>query len=461
MAAAKPGFSADGTFIENPTALLEATIFSLPGAARGANAAKKAPLFNEILNLNETGNLGEYPTKSFQKIPILNLSRVSSSGAGLNCWFDSFLQCMSPKYRSIDINRRSALRDEFRNFIGTTLKESILAQRPSFLTKAPFEVTNEKFISNVLATGTEIEWLNGFLIAWYFGVNLIYVHRDSSGILQIACETSYQSPDCKTIIINHNGNHFEPIGKVVVGADKKLVEGESGSKFLFSWSDKELCNLKELNTMCHGNRHINSIWTQPTACEGVNVSKARAEANKLKPAPAVFNKAQAGEKRANLLERIGNGNLAALNELVEMGKNEINAKKDAISFLSLKNYMTQKSHKNILEKRTDWTQLKPIIDNYIANHEKREGLLKKIKNGNLAALDELVEMGKKEVAAGEEAVTFDSLKPHMDKLKKRTDWGSLEGIFATLKGGRRKRRTMKKRRSTNRKRTLKSKSRRR
>jgi hypothetical protein len=282
MAAIKPGFSADGTFIENPTKLLEESVPGLTGAARMAAVTKVAPTFRILEGTSlASGMLSETPTeKTVQELPRINLSRVSASGAALNCWFDSFLQCMSPKYRSLDLARRNDIRVGFRKYLGQEkVLNAILAQKPALMNHPALDFTDAKFINDIRletknAKGTiiqkDLDYTSGFLIAWYFGVNLIYLKRlhfpkEDRYDLDVICETSYQSPDCKTIIMcNIGGYHFEPVGKVVLTDDSKLLEGEGGSKFLFSWEDKELCSLKEFNNTLQCDLYPK--WSAPTIC---------------------------------------------------------------------------------------------------------------------------------------------------------------------------------------------------
>jgi hypothetical protein len=290
MAAIKPGFSTDGKFIENPTKLLEESVPGLTGAARAAEAAKAAPTFRTLEGSSlASGMLSETPTeKTVQALPGIGLSRVSASGAALNCWFDSFLQCMSPRYRSLDLKRRNELRVGFRKYLGQEkVLNAILAQKPTkheTFTLVFTDFTDEKFKKDVrgetVEAGralTDLDSLSGFLIAWYFGVNLIYLRRTPQNELAMMCETAYQSPDCKTIIMcNIGGYHYEPVGTVVLTDDSKLLEGEGGSKFLFSWTDKELCKLNRLSKSCTGYPE----WTLPTGCtEG---GRRRRKTRKLK-----------------------------------------------------------------------------------------------------------------------------------------------------------------------------------
>jgi hypothetical protein len=280
MAAAKPGFSADGTFIENPTALLEATVPGLTGAARGANAAKSSPIFEKIKGTSLANDmLGEKSNqKTFQDLPGIGLSRVSASAENLNCWFDSFLQCMSPKYRSLDLTGRGKIRVGFRKYLGQeNVLNAILAQKPTkheTFTLVFTDFTDEKFKKDIRGetveagrSRTDLDSLSGFLIAWYFGVNLIYLKRNSEDTLEMVCETAYQSPDCKTIFMcNIGAYHFEPVGKVVLTDDRKLLEGDGGSKFLFSWTDTDLCALKGLSMRCKGYPE----WTVSASCAPTN-----------------------------------------------------------------------------------------------------------------------------------------------------------------------------------------------
>jgi hypothetical protein len=292
MATVKPGFSADGTFIENPTKLLEESVPGLTGAARMAAVTKVAPTFRTLEGTSlASGMLSETPTeKTVQELPRINLSRVSASGAALNCWFDSFLQCMSPNYRSLDLARRTELRVGFRKYLGQEpVLNAILAQKPT--KHETFQLiftdfTDDKFKKDVrgetIEAGralTDLDSLSGFLIAWYFGVNLMYLRRTRENELVMMCETAYQSPDCKTILMcNIGGYHYEPVGTVVLTDDSKLLEGEGGSKFLFSWTDKELCKLKGLSKTCSGYPE----WTLPTACVEGGRRRIRRKTRKLK-----------------------------------------------------------------------------------------------------------------------------------------------------------------------------------
>jgi hypothetical protein len=258
-----PGFNSSGN-ISDPSAFVEDILIkhskiSLIGAQR---AFKEYPTFKE--DKTTSGNLMDNNTdgsKKYQSIDSLKLTRVSASGAKNCCWFDSFLYCMSLKYRKMNYIQRQQTYINFRNYI-TKNKEEIKKYIPS-----SYDIIKPILDEDLTDKNKEkeIDSATGFGIAWYFGVNLIYIRYKDTNVT-IICDYAYQSPDCKTIIMNYTGNHFEPVG--ILGLDPESKFSEKESTFLFDWSDSALCPLKTIQTKCkEENPSFDKIWTEPSSCE--------------------------------------------------------------------------------------------------------------------------------------------------------------------------------------------------
>lgn len=274
-AAAIPGFSEDNKRIVDPVIFLESILVKLPGVAElftGAAGGDEAPTFAE--DKRTKGNLAnddEENQKSYQAIPVLGMMRYSASVEGQCCFFDSFLSSMSPKYRTLSLEHRKPVFKAFRQWCKTN-SARILAVKPPML-EGVLELTNDEFINDMGNYGREIGYISGWLVGWYIGVNVTYIRKDISGIYDIVCELSYQSPECKTIIIRQGAGHFEPVG--VLGLDAGGEYDEASSKFLFDWSDPRLCSLKVLAGQCQSVT-MDNTWLLPEACaETTTVEAAR------------------------------------------------------------------------------------------------------------------------------------------------------------------------------------------
>jgi hypothetical protein len=220
--------------------------------------------------------------KLYQPLEGTGLARVSANGSKNGCWFDAFLTALSNKYRNLSLKSRIEIETLFRQWCAAEPNVSAIhAAAPNFLKKAGICPKLDAFKASLGANKKEIDELDGYLIAWYFGVNLIYLKRDdASKQIQIVCNTSYQSPDCQCIFVFHTGNHFEPCSVVTDGQAEKDLE------YLFDWSDTTLCQLQIVSKQCT-NDLFDTSWVKPN-CTDSNVGKQRAAA--AKAAKAIMNK---------------------------------------------------------------------------------------------------------------------------------------------------------------------------
>jgi hypothetical protein len=263
-----PGFNSSGN-ISDPSAFVEDFITKnypkFTGMLRIATIKPYKPVYKKI---SSSKMLADGQTdKEYELLETIKLARIAASGVNNCCWFDSFLQCTSPKYRKLDSASRKLIREAFRAACGQdkTIND-IIKVLPSFMNPdTGLEVTKDKLKTDITNLTKDIDWIHGYAIAWYFGVNLIYIIREENQV-KVQCQTSYQSPDCKTILVYHTGNHFEPVGVLGLNSENKVVEKES--KFLFAWSDSALCALKKLNAPCKEiNPFFDTTWSEPTSCE--------------------------------------------------------------------------------------------------------------------------------------------------------------------------------------------------
>ncbi len=257
-----PGFSEDRVSIINPVALIETLIrqtgdikrsgifrinqspptFQKYGANLPANI-KNSPGISPSTYIQMLSEEADLNDKSYLAIPTVeSFTRISASGNKNICWFDSFLMCMSPSYRSLSLANRPKLISGFRNWCRLR-QDKILEQMPSFM---PQNFVNI-FKNDLDTLSGPIEAHTGFMIAWYFGVNIIYYILNDKGIFIFNDSIiNYQSPDCKTIFMIHSGGmtggaHYEPLGILGLTDDNKYDEKKS--TFLFEWTDPRLCKL--------------------------------------------------------------------------------------------------------------------------------------------------------------------------------------------------------------------------
>jgi hypothetical protein len=277
-----PGFSPDNKRIVDPVAFLESVLEGLDGVKvlfDRAAAAGAAPIFSE--KAQELGNLRNGKnSKTFQTIPVMGMVRLSTSTVNNCCFFDSFLTSMSPKYRTLPIDNRPTVFNLFRRWCANNTGR-ILAVKPEMADKLSPTVnnaitnanhTNSQFVEDVQNLKKEIETNTGWIIGWYFGVNVIYIYNPLQlpvGELpryNISCQTAYQSPECKTVIIRQGVGHFEPIGVLGLTMGKY---NEATSTFLFDWTDKALCALKVFADTCDdmNPQTVYKKWEVPVDCE--------------------------------------------------------------------------------------------------------------------------------------------------------------------------------------------------
>lgn len=262
----RTGFSEDGLSILNPTAFIEDILLNKLykiGLFRKPNSptvlSRETNIPNNLINFpnieqtyspNFSGMLDEQISmnqKTYLQIPNFgSFIRLSANGNNNNCWFDSFLTCMSPKYRSLSLHQRQSILPSFRNWCNKN-KTDILSEKPSYI--KPF-FTDDQFIHDIETPTIEIEMFTGFLIAWYFGVNIIYIKFEPTGPV-IDGTMSIQSPECKTIFMIHLGGtgagaHYEPVG--ILGLNNNQTLNEATSTFLFDWTDQRICQMPNLPT---------------------------------------------------------------------------------------------------------------------------------------------------------------------------------------------------------------------
>jgi hypothetical protein len=337
-----PGFSADGLSIENPTLFLQSILPPLKASEPPTlqKASNTASMLIDPINQN---------IKFFESTSIPGLSRISSSAYNNCCWFDTFLYCMIPDYRATSITDRIPIFKAFREWC-TNHAEKILAEAPSFMNKPGLSDAITQFKTNVGNLKSEIDWLSGFLIAWYFGVNLIYVNQPYKGIYALVCETAYQSPDCKVILMNlsqstaSTARHYEPIGNL-----------NFNTEFIFDWKEENtpgsnaLCYLKQFKELVcdKSGFKIHASWKYPKKCPkeileySTNIIEKYKQELIGKTSIANISKANYGEKVADLLAKIESGDKTALNELIKMGKKELVDKQSETALSYLKTYIPQ------------------------------------------------------------------------------------------------------------------------
>jgi hypothetical protein len=362
-----PGFSADGIFIENPSLFLQ-SIVSIP---KSINPPKFEKNTRASLLIDTRVN-----SKLVESTNIPGLSRISSSAENNCCWFDSFLQCMIPAYRSLSIETRIPIFKAFRAWCAKDENiKKILNEAPSFMNKSGLSDVLIQFKGNVQNLTSEIDWLSGFLIAWYFGVNLIYVNQPYKGLYALVCETAYQSPNCSSIIMNlsessaSSAKHYEPIG--IISLNNQSMLDELKSRFIFNWKEENtpgsdaLCYLKLFKELVcdKSGFKIHDSWKYPKNCPKAILEYSTKEVEKYKAklvgssTSANISKANYGEKVSGLLAKIEDGDETALNELIKMGKKELVDKISDVALGYLRGYKyrieekakTNTNAKNVLE----------------------------------------------------------------------------------------------------------------
>lgn len=228
------------------------------------------PNLQTMYSENYDGILSEETStniKTYLQLPSFGeFTRISASGYNNNCWFDSFLCCMSPRYRMLTLTQRQEVTQAFRNLCNENIRK-IVNEMPTLLKELYPETELQYELSTPMR---EISMLAGFAIAWYFGVNIIYIKFEPTGPI-IDTTMSIQSPDCKTIFMCHTGGmtgsaHYEPVG--ILGLTNDRLD-EKKSTFVFEWTDTRICQMPNrpaewVQPNCSTNSNAGSIVSANT-----------------------------------------------------------------------------------------------------------------------------------------------------------------------------------------------------
>ena len=256
------GFGPREGKIADPVRLVE-SVFEFEGINIPKGSKKPSFVqFDKDVNKNTvTNNL-----KKFELLPDIGTSFacVFADISGGNSWFDAFLMSMSPKYRNLSVKDRQGVAQGFRKECAK-ISDLILEQIPDDFFDA-FDVDAKKIegFKSELEGSKDINMGFGFFIAWYFGLNLVYLIQPPSGheIISASC---YQSEECHAIFMKKHLNRFNAV--VVLNLDKEEYDEEESTS-VFEWTDKRLCKLKELSTKVE-NDYIDTSWYFPISkdCE--------------------------------------------------------------------------------------------------------------------------------------------------------------------------------------------------
>lgn len=242
-----PGWNTTGKKISDPIAFVESIVE--PIIQQTPRLDSRVPTYTQTKNENHSDILSFDATRSvydYEEIPSFGLTRISADGDSNNCWFDSFLFCMSPSYRALSIMNRKSIRNHFRKWCAENVK-TIYESVPSVIrSSVEFSDIDQPLLEvDFKNPKKEIDTLEGFMIAWFFGVNCIVfatpgMHPDvsESNEYEPICETMFQSPNCKVICMAFSGNHYEPLVRATFSGTSLL---EKDTTTLFSWNDPQLC----------------------------------------------------------------------------------------------------------------------------------------------------------------------------------------------------------------------------
>jgi hypothetical protein len=205
-------------------------------------------------------------SKKFELLPDLpGFACVYADIHGGNSWFDAFLMIMSPKYRNLSVQDRHNVAQGFRKEC-TRISDSILNQIPDEFFVA-FKVDAKNFKSE-LGGSKEINMGFGFFIAWYFGLNLVYLEQIPDGH-EIVAPSCYQSEECHAIFMKKYLDRFNAV--VVLNLDMEIYNEEESTS-VFKWADKRLCKLRKLSESVDKNTPIDTHWEFPISedCNATN-----------------------------------------------------------------------------------------------------------------------------------------------------------------------------------------------
>ena len=255
-----PGWN--GNQITDPVKFLNSIL--QPIIDRTKRVDELTPTYKPSTEEDHPYMLGWDPVKSIsdtQSVPSLGLTRIASDANNNNCWFHTFLFCMSSSFRALSAKNRRPIVNVFRSWCANHIKEIYSAFPQKIKSMVEFEDITEKYLRTDLSNSKkEIEILEGLVIAWFFGINCIYFATPGmysalpdSTKYEAICESMIQSPDCKVICIAYTGNHYEPLIHAVFDEPtvrnkapnktniltSRLVDTESTT--IFSWDDQKLC----------------------------------------------------------------------------------------------------------------------------------------------------------------------------------------------------------------------------
>lgn len=233
---------------------------------------------NGNLDIDINGNLQSYVYDI-----NLGLTRFAADGSQNNCWFDAFLFTSSDFYRTQSLSKRQELAKSLREWCKDH-SDVIVNNFPQEFRDLPgFDDFNTGAkLRSELQGMKELESLAGFIIAWYFRLNLVLVNApgptSTSRGYELNCFTNIQNEDCQCIVMLYTGNHFEPL--VFYNDENNDTKGK------FKWTNPDLCKIRDLSANCDSNEDFQDVlqdstirswfghWTRPN-CEEVNFGGRR------------------------------------------------------------------------------------------------------------------------------------------------------------------------------------------
>jgi hypothetical protein len=177
-------------------------------------------------------------------------ARLSSTAEGNMCWLASFLTAVSDTYNVHTLKDQITLTRAFRTYCLQHVDE-IKAAFPKQMAESSIYSTAVAELKGTLETeNKELARLEGFIIAWYFGFNNVFLVVNNEGT-EVAPDaaTAYQSPECPVVFIYYMPLSQDDLGHYeVLGIKKEAATLEFDTHF--EWSDKRLCDLKATFQLC-------------------------------------------------------------------------------------------------------------------------------------------------------------------------------------------------------------------
>lgn len=257
----------------NPTQFINKVVAAVtPQALKNKNTNLNEDSVKYEEDKDTEGMLVENPGTNTKKYrngdPYVRISATANKNM---CWFASFLSAVSDTYAMYNLTDQLVITEAFRTYCKQHVDKIKEAFPKQFAESSVYKPSFDSLAETLSTTNMELEMLEGFIIAWYFGFNNVFLVVQEDGSVVPDPASAYQSEECPVFFLYRMGlgeaGHYELLGV-------RDTQGMPIFVTKFEWSDKRLCDLKALFKTCDkgfvGNDNTMKQWlcewTLPEGC---------------------------------------------------------------------------------------------------------------------------------------------------------------------------------------------------